>query len=92
MRELEKWRRSRILANVSLLDEVLQDLEKNDLFNHMKFKAVRAKIGSQEIWADKVGVSQATIGNYERIIRNERELNATIHYTCRNTSAILMRC
>lgn len=65
-RQLEKWRRGKILNNISLLDEVLDDLNKRDIFNHGKFKSIRSKVGTQEEWAAQVDVSQGTIGNYER--------------------------
>ena len=62
-RQLEKWRRGKILKNISLLDEVMDDLKYRDIFNHGKFKSIRSKVGTQEEWAAKVDVSQGTIGN-----------------------------
>lgn len=64
--QLESYRRNRILANIQQLDQLLTQLEKQDIFNHQDFKKIRARLGSQQDWAEVVGVSQATIGNYER--------------------------
>jgi DNA-binding XRE family transcriptional regulator len=67
-KQLERWRRNRIIRTIEGLEEVLSDLTTNDIFNHNKFARVRPMVGTQELWAEKVGVSQATIGNYERSV------------------------
>lgn len=55
--QLEKWRRSKTLEKISVLNEVLSDLKARDIFNHGKFKSIRSKVGTQEEWARQVGVS-----------------------------------
>lgn len=67
-REIDKWRRSKTLRNIAKLDEVLAELNSQDIFNHGKFREVRSKVGSQEEWASQIGVSQGTVGNYERSV------------------------
>lgn len=64
--EVEKYRRSVLLYNITKLDEILNQLEQQDIFNHVEFRKIRGKIASQQEWGEKLGVSQATIGNYER--------------------------
>ncbi|MBV2358495.1 hypothetical protein KUH32_01795 [Thalassococcus sp. CAU 1522] len=58
--------RQLILKDIERLDAITEQLEAEDLFNHAEFKKLRRRIGSQQDWADVVGVSAATIGNYER--------------------------
>lgn len=64
--ELRRYRRSRILKNIEMLDEFATQLRSDDIFNHTQFRKIRQLFGSQQEWANLVGVSQATIGNYER--------------------------
>ncbi|WP_316015415.1 hypothetical protein [Roseobacter sp. HKCCA0434] len=64
--EIEKWRRSRILNTIENLRALKDDLDNRDIFDHGLFRSIRSIVGPQVEWAEKVGVSQATIGNYER--------------------------
>ena len=65
----EKWEeiwRKHTLSGISMLDDFAQQLSREDIFNHQRFRRLRGRFGSQADWAALVGVSQATIGNYER--------------------------
>lgn len=64
--QIEARRRNFLLKSVERLDALREQLEKSDLFNHSEFRAVRNQVGTQQEWAEAVGVSPATIGNYER--------------------------
>lgn len=64
--ELKEWWRRRVLNGIKELDSFADQLRREDIFNHQKFRRLRARFGSQADWAALVGVSQATIGNYER--------------------------
>lgn len=66
--QLETYRRRRILSNIEQLDRLLEQIKNQDIFNHQDFRKIRSRVGSQQEWANWVGVSQATIGNYERSI------------------------
>jgi len=95
--QLEAYRRHRILNNISKIDLLSEQLKNEDIFNHQEFKKIRNRMGSQQVWADRVGVSQATIGNYERNvtypnkgIRNDF-LIALIYFRERETSKLTLQ-
>ena len=64
--QLNALRRENILRLIEKIDSVSEQLDRDDIFNHVEFRKIRSEIGSQQDWAVLVGVSQATIGNYER--------------------------
>lgn len=64
--EIEKQRKQKILNDIKAIDEFISKLQTEDIFDHNVFRILRPNFGTQFVWASKVGVTQATIGNYER--------------------------
>lgn len=64
--QIRRWQRSVELQNIQMLDSFAGTLKEKDLFDHGEFRRTRPRFGSQSEWSQRVGVSQATIGNYER--------------------------
>lgn len=66
--EIRRYQKNIALYTLTYLDRVLDQLRAEDIFNHADFKKIRARVASQRDWGELVGVSAATIGNYERNI------------------------
>ncbi|WP_299191909.1 helix-turn-helix transcriptional regulator [uncultured Litoreibacter sp.] len=64
--EMKKWQNSVTLDRIERLQAIKTQLEVDDIFNPRDFQSVRYETGSQGEWAEHIGVSSATVGNYER--------------------------
>lgn len=64
--QIRAYERQSTLADIERVDAIAKQLHDEDLFNHSEFRKLRRKIGTQQEWGDAIGVSPATIGNYER--------------------------
>lgn len=65
----ETWRvlyRRRLVQRLGDFVEFIQKLEKDDIFDARLFRVFRSRAYTQEQWGALTGVSQGTIGNWER--------------------------
>tara|TARA_R110002033_G_scaffold166919_1_gene205820 strand:+ start:70 stop:1308 length:1239 start_codon:yes stop_codon:yes gene_type:complete len=67
--ELSDWRaayRRNLIQRIGDYAEFIKKLEEDDIFDARLFRGFRIRTFTQEDWASFAGVSQGTIGNWER--------------------------
>lgn len=66
VRNIAKSRLAYLHGRLEKFSKFINIIEKDDLFDRKLFRDIRRSTMSQADWADMVGVSQGTIGNWER--------------------------